>query len=174
LSKYRVLRPTNLSLTAFLMNIAVNDVTLVFDGDKNTSLLTVLHEHSLTATKLGCGAAQCGACVVWVDGLVQLSCDVPAWHGANALSITTLEGLHKVEPAIALALTTAFNAHQAAQCGYCLTGLMMRAAFLIKHRQVSSSTIYAQLDAHLCRCGSHHRIARAILQADRAVWEKAP
>jgi nicotinate dehydrogenase subunit A len=154
------------------MNIPVNGVSLAFDGNKNTSLLTVLHEHSLTATKLGCGAAQCGACAIWVDGKVQLSCDVPAWHGANASSITTLEGLHKAEPEIALALMNAFNAHQAAQCGYCLPGLMMRAAFLIKHRQVSSSTIYSALDAHLCRCGSHHRIARAILEADRAIWEK--
>jgi nicotinate dehydrogenase subunit A len=140
----------------------VNGVPLVHHGLGTDSVLTVLHEHALTATKLGCGATQCGACAVWIDGKVQLACDIPV---GSSPDVITLEGLAAAEPAIYAALLSAFEIKQAAQCGYCSAGILMRAAMLMKEKRVNEATLYADLDAHLCRCGSHHRIVEAIVQA---------
>jgi nicotinate dehydrogenase subunit A len=140
----------------------VNGVALSHDGPISDSLLTVLHEHSFTATKLGCGATHCGACAVWVNGKVQLACDIPIGSSPN---VTTLEGLAAAEPEIYAALISAFQTKQAAQCGYCSSGILMRAAMLLKEKRVSQASIYADLNEHLCRCGSHHRIVEAILLA---------
>jgi nicotinate dehydrogenase subunit A len=140
----------------------VNGAPVVHHGRDTDTVLTVLHEHALTATKLGCGATQCGACAIWCDGKVQLACDIPVGGSPN---VVTLEGLGSAEPAIYAALLNAFEAKQAAQCGYCSAGILMRAAMLMKEKRVNESTLYADLDAHLCRCGSHHRIVQAILLA---------
>lgn len=152
---------------------SVNGIAFAYQGQSNDKLLGALHEQGFTAAKLGCGAAQCGACVVWVDGQAQPACDVPMWLFKNAgsenpdssIKVVTLEGLSAAEPAISQALQRAFEQHQAAQCGYCSAGILMKAAALIKAGEVTEATIYSTLDGHLCRCGSHHRIVRAILQA---------
>jgi nicotinate dehydrogenase subunit A len=153
----------------------VNGQVRTHDGLAADRLLTVLHEQGLTAAKLGCGATHCGACAVWVDGEVLHACDVPIWSvqaGANnAVSeVVTLEGLTDVEPKIASVLTAAFEELQAAQCGYCLSGILMQAGALLKNAArgdvvVTESTIVQALDSHLCRCGSHQRIVKAILLA---------
>jgi nicotinate dehydrogenase subunit A len=153
----------------------VNGQVRTHEGLAADKLLTVLHEQGLTATKLGCGATHCGACAVWVDGEVMHACDVPIWSvqaGANkAVSeVVTLEGLADVEPKIASVLTAAFEELQAAQCGYCLSGILMQAGALLKNAArgdviVTESTIVQALDSHLCRCGSHQRIVKSILLA---------
>jgi nicotinate dehydrogenase subunit A len=153
----------------------VNGQVRTHDGLAADKLLTVLHEQGLTATKLGCGATHCGACAVWVDGEVMHACDVPIWSvqaSANkAVSeVVTLEGLADVEPKIACVLTAAFEELQAAQCGYCLSGILMQAGALLKNAArgdviVNESAIVRALDSHLCRCGSHQRIVKAIMLA---------
>jgi nicotinate dehydrogenase subunit A len=161
--------------TTYFMPIytcSVNGAPLSYDGQPNDKLLFALHEHGLTAAKLGCGAAQCGACVVWVNGQAQAACDFSMWlfeHQYDSPSVLTLEGLMQAEPMIAQALLNAFEQHQAAQCGYCSAGILMKAAALIKAVAVDESSIHRALDGHLCRCGSHHRIVRAILQAAQDV-----
>jgi nicotinate dehydrogenase subunit A len=153
----------------------VNGQVRTHEGLAADKLLTVLHEQGLTATKLGCGATHCGACAVWVDGQVVHACDVPIWSvqaSANkAVSeVVTLEGLTKVEPKIASELTAAFEEVQAAQCGYCLSGILMQASALLKKSArdnivVTEAAIVQALDSHLCRCGSHQRIVKAIMLA---------
>jgi nicotinate dehydrogenase subunit A len=150
----------------------VNGLARSHDGEANDRLLTVLHEQSLTATKLGCGATHCGACAVWVDGQVVHACDVPIWSvqasaNKSVSDVVTLEGLAATEPEISLALTQAFEELQAAQCGYCMSGILMRAAALLKQAAhnslvVTEAAIVQALESHLCRCGSHQRIVKAI------------
>jgi nicotinate dehydrogenase subunit A len=161
----------------------VNGKARAHEGLADDKLLTVLHEQGLTATKLGCGASHCGACAVWVDGQVMHACDVPIWSvQANAhklvSDVVTLEGLAASEPKIALVLRAAFEELQAAQCGYCLSGILMQAAALLKsavrdhvlvaevvNEVITEQAIVQALDSHLCRCGSHQRIVKAIMLA---------
>jgi nicotinate dehydrogenase subunit A len=153
----------------------VNGQVRTHDGLAADKLLTVLHEQGLTATKLGCGATHCGACAVWVDGEVMHACDVPIWSVQASTNkavseVVTLEGLADVEPKIASVLTAAFVELQAAQCGYCLSGILMQAGALLKNAargdvMVTESAIVQALDSHLCRCGSHQRIVKAIMLA---------
>jgi nicotinate dehydrogenase subunit A len=153
----------------------VNGQARTFEGLAADKLLTVLHEQGLTATKLGCGATHCGACAVWVDGQVVYACDVPIWSvqasaNKSVSDVVTLEGLAAAEPKIASVLTAAFEQLQAAQCGYCLSGILMQAAALLKKAArdevvVTEKAIVQALDGHLCRCGSHQRIVKAILLA---------
>jgi nicotinate dehydrogenase subunit A len=155
--------------------IQVNGELKSHVGEIGDKLLTVLHEQGLTATKLGCGATHCGACAVWVNGQVVHACDVPIWSvqaSANKplSEVVTLEGLAAVEPRITLALTTAFEEIQAAQCGYCLSGILMRAGALLKNAILTNTVvteiaIVHALDSHLCRCGSHQRIVKAVMLA---------
>jgi nicotinate dehydrogenase subunit A len=153
----------------------VNGQARTFEGLAADKLLTVLHEQGFTATKLGCGATHCGACAVWVDGQVVYACDVPIWSvqasaHKSVSDVVTLEGLAAAEPKIASVLTAAFEQLQAAQCGYCLSGILMQAAALLKKAArdqvvVTEEAIVQALDSHLCRCGSHQRIVKAILLA---------
>ncbi len=138
-------------------------------------LLAKLHQQGLTAAKLGCGAGHCGACAVWVDGRVELSCGLPHdLDQALPKSLVTLENLPQAEPEIFKALERNFNNLQAAQCGYCISGILMRAAKLLKESKskaspLSSAEIKTALDAHLCRCGAHQRIVTAVLQAAQEI-----
>ncbi len=127
-------------------------------------LLTVLRSQlGLTGSHFGCGAGECGACTVLLDDHAINSCDTPLWSVANK-NITTIEGLGSVEAPHAL--QRAFIAEQAMQCGYCLSGIMMSAAALLKRNTNPTSTeVKAALDRNLCRCGSHNRMVRAILRA---------
>jgi nicotinate dehydrogenase subunit A len=111
-------------------------------------------------TRFGCGSGQCGACFVLVDGRAMASCDMPLSFAVNR-KITTIEGLngeHRVQKAL--------ERHQAAQCGYCMSGIVMSAvALLANEKSPSEERIRAALDKNLCRCGSHNRVVRAILDA---------
>ena len=127
-------------------------------------LLNVLRSQlGLTGSHFGCGAGECGACTVLLDDHAINSCDTPLWSVTDK-SVTTIEGLGSADAPHAL--QRAFIAEQAMQCGYCLSGIMMSAAALLKRNtNPTSADIKAALDRNLCRCGSHNRMIRAILRA---------
>src|SRR5947199_3258466 len=146
-------------------------VTLTVNGRRrtvaataSTQLLYVLrNDLELNAAKFGCGLAQCGACTVLVNGQATRSCVTPIDSLAGA-KIVTLEGLGTVEkPHV---LQRAFIAEQAAQCGYCINGMIMTAkALLDRNPKPSERDVREALASNLCRCGTHNRIVRAILRA---------
>jgi nicotinate dehydrogenase subunit A len=129
------------------------------------------HDLGLKGTRFGCGANQCGACHVLIDGHSLPACDTPVWAVQNK-SILTVEGLSQggaLHP-----LQQAFIDEQAAQCGYCLSGILMSATELLeKQPDADEQQVRAALDKHLCRCGSHNRIVRAVLRAASVMREKA-
>jgi len=146
------------------MKLNVNSQRHEVDVDPRTPLLYVLRgDLKLNAAKFGCGLGQCGACTVLVDGEPVLSCVTPIALFADK-EITTLEGIGTLEqPA---PIQRAFIETQAAQCGYCIAGMMVRAhALLQKNPRASDSDIRAWLEPNLCRCGTHMRILRAIHRA---------
>ncbi|MGE7414434.1 (2Fe-2S)-binding protein [Methylobacterium tarhaniae] len=134
----------------------------------DTPLLYVLREEfGLNAAKFGCGLGQCGACTVVIDGEAVFSCITPVMLAENR-QVTTLEGLGTAEAPGPL--QRAFIDAQAAQCGYCIPGMMMRAhALLTRDPDASDDAIRAELEPHLCRCGTHMRILRAIRRAADAM-----
>lgn len=144
------------------MDLNVNGETLTVDVDPNTPLLWVLREQlGMTGTKFGCGVAACGACTVQVDGEAVRSCSYPVSVAAGK-SITTIEGL---SPDRSHALQRAWIAEQVPQCGYCQSGMLMAAAALLKSNPHPTDE---QIDAaitNICRCGTYHRIRRAIHRA---------
>jgi nicotinate dehydrogenase subunit A len=146
--------------------LTVNGARRRVEAEPDTPLLYVLrNDLGLTATRFGCGAAQCGACMVLVNGQPVASCDVPLWSVAQA-SITTVEGLAANEPGELSALQQAFLDEQAAQCGYCISGMLIAAtAFLARNEAPNEEQIRSALDLNLCRCGTHDRIVRAVLRA---------
>ncbi len=133
-------------------------------AESNTPLLYVLrNDLGLKGTRFGCGAGHCGACTVLVDGNAVQSCDTPLWS-ASGREITTIEGLGSAERPHPL--QQAFLGEQAAQCGYCINGIIMAAAALLKRTpRPTDAEIAAALDRNLCRCGTHVRILRAIRRA---------
>ena len=135
-----------------------------------TPLLYVLrNDLALNGAKFGCGLAQCGACTVIVDGTAIRSC-ITEVSDIEGRSITTIEGLGTVEKPHPL--QKAFIEQQAAQCGYCINGMVMTAkAFLDQTPHPSEAQVREALAGNLCRCGTHARILRAIQQAAR---ETAP
>lgn len=135
-------------------------------------LVHVLREAcGLVGTRLGCGTNQCGACHVLIDGASVPACDTPLW-AAEGKSIVTVEGLaHDPRGA---ALQRAFIDLQAGQCGYCLSGILISAtALLAREPDPSDAAVRAALDRHLCRCGVHNRIVRAVHLAARRLRETA-
>ena len=147
-----------------MMTLKVNGLTHQIDADPDTPLLYVLREElRLNAAKFGCGLGQCGSCTVIVDGKAVLSCVTPLVL-LEGKQVTTLEGLGTIsEPA---PIQRAFMEEQAAQCGYCIAGMMMRAqALLQKNPRASDPEIRAWLEPNLCRCGTHMRILRAVRRA---------
>jgi nicotinate dehydrogenase subunit A len=121
------------------------------------------NELGLVGSRFGCGSGQCGACFVLVDGRPMASCDMPASF-AEGKNITTIEGLgsngelHPVQRALI--------AEQAAQCGYCMSGIAVAAAALLaSNRKPTEQQVREALDKHLCRCGSHNRVVRAVMRA---------
>lgn len=128
------------------------------------SLLQVLaHDLAQNGPKYGCGKAQCGACTVLVNGDPVRSCVVPL-SAVEGKSVTTLAGLQQQgRPS---RLQQAFIDEQAAQCGYCTSGMIMQAqALLDRNPKPTASEVRAALDGNLCRCGAHNRIVRAVLRA---------
>lgn len=137
----------------------------------DTPLLYVLrNDLGLKSPRFGCGTEQCGACVVLVEGRPVYSCTTPL-DAVKGKRVVTVEGLGAGAPH---PLQEAFIAEQAAQCGYCLSGILMRAAALLEsNRDPTDAEVRAALDAHLCRCGSHNRIVRAVLRAAAALRERS-
>lgn len=142
----------------------INGQATTSAADPDTMLLDVLRsEFGLVATRFGCGSGQCGACHVMLDGHAVTACDTPLWSVAGK-SVMTLEGLGT--PENPHPLQSAFIAEQAMQCGYCISGIMMSAAALLRQNPTpSEAQVRAALDRNLCRCGSHNRIVRAVLRA---------
>jgi nicotinate dehydrogenase subunit A len=141
-----------------------NEHTLLVDGA--SSLLDVLRNTlGLKGTRFGCGAEQCGACFVLVDGHAVPSCTTPLW-AVKGKSVTTVEGLGR--PEAPHPLQEAFIAEQAAQCGYCTSGMLISGvALLARSPRPSEAEVKHALDRNLCRCGSYNRIVRAVLRAAR-------
>ncbi|CCE08296.1 putative oxidoreductase subunit protein [Bradyrhizobium sp. STM 3843] len=146
------------------MSLKINGQDHQVDAEPDTPLLYVLRDDiKLNAAKYGCGLGQCGACTVIVDGNAVFSCVTPILLLKDK-EITTLEGLGTIEkPA---PIQRAFMAEQSAQCGYCIPGMMMRAqALLQRNPNPTDQQIRAELAPHLCRCGTHMRILRAVHRA---------
>jgi len=145
------------------MKITVNGTQHEVAAAPDTPLLYVLrNELELNGPKFGCGLAQCGACTVHIDGKPARSCSVPV--SAVKGKVTTIEGLGTAEKPHPL--QAAFVAEQAAQCGYCINGMIMTAAaFLAQNPRPSETQIREALDGNLCRCGTHMRILRAVRRA---------
>jgi nicotinate dehydrogenase subunit A len=147
-----------------MMILNVNGRDHQIESDPDTPLLYVLRDDlKLNAAKFGCGLGQCGSCTVIVDGNAVLSCVTPLLL-LEGKHVTTLEGLGTIkEPA---PIQRAFMEEQAAQCGYCIAGMIMRAqALLQKNSKPTDREIRAQLAPNLCRCGTHMRILRAVHRA---------
>ena len=146
------------------MNLTINGTARSVDAKPDTPLLYVLrNDLSLVGSRFGCGSGQCGACFVLVDGRPMASCDMPVSF-AEGQKITTIEGLgadgelHPVQKALI--------DEQAAQCGYCMSGIAVAAAALLSSNpRPTEKQIREALDKHLCRCGSHNRVVRAVMKA---------
>ena len=146
------------------VSLKVNGAVRSVPAEPDTPLLYVLrNDLALNGAKFGCGLAQCGACTVLVNGQATRSCVTPIDTLAGA-EIVTLEGLGTAEKPHAL--QRAFIAEQAAQCGYCINGMIMTAkALLDRNPRPSERDVREALAANLCRCGTHNRIVRAIMRA---------
>jgi nicotinate dehydrogenase subunit A len=146
------------------ITLKVNGQDQQVEADERSMLLYALRDNlGLHGPKFGCGLSQCGACTVLMDGAAVRSCVTPL-SAAKGKSITTLEGLSG--PGGLHPLQQAFIDEQAAQCGYCLNGIIMTAkALLDKQPHPSRDEIKQALDGNLCRCGTHMRIVRAIERA---------
>jgi len=151
---------------AMAVSLKVNGATRSVPAEPDTPLLYVLrNDFELNGAKFGCGLSQCGACTVLVNGQAVRSCVTPIDQLKGA-EITTLEGLGTLEKPHAL--QRAFIAEQAAQCGYCINGMIMSAkALLDRNPRPSETDVRAALAGNLCRCGTHNRIIRAVLRASR-------
>lgn len=143
-------------------NLQVNGSSRSADSDDpGKPLLYVLRGFGLTATKFGCGLGQCGACTVLIDGKATRSCVITIADAAGK-SVTTLEGLGSI--AAPHPLQAAFINEQVPQCGYCTSGIIMTAAALLaRNKRPSEAEVRSELDGNLCRCGSHVRVVRAIM-----------
>ena len=147
-----------------MINLDVNGQSHHVDADPDTPLLYVLRDDlGLNGAKFGCGLGQCGACTVIVDGRAVFSCITPLSVLAGR-QIKTIEGLGTVDnPG---PLQRAFVEEQAAQCGYCIAGMIMRAEALLEHNpSPSDAEIRQHMMPNLCRCGTHMRILRAVRRA---------
>jgi nicotinate dehydrogenase subunit A len=146
------------------VTLTVNGASRSVPADPDTPLLYVLrNDFALNGAKFGCGLAQCGACTVLVDGRAARSCVTPIGVLGGA-AITTLEGLGTLEQPHAL--QRAFISEQAAQCGYCISGMIMSAkALLDRNPRPSEDEVRQALAGNLCRCGAHNRIVSAVLRA---------
>ncbi|PTQ07479.1 (2Fe-2S)-binding protein [Sphingomonas oleivorans] len=146
------------------IRINVNGAEHVVDAEPDTPLLYVLRgDLRLNGAKYGCGLGQCGACTVQLDGKAIFSCVTPL-AAVGTRKVRTIEGLGSVDRMNAL--QSAFAAEQAAQCGYCSAGMIMRAqALLDAIPQPDEAQIRRHMQTNLCRCGTHMRILRAVLRA---------
>jgi nicotinate dehydrogenase subunit A len=149
------------------ISLKVNGKSRVVETDPDTPLLYVLRGNlELHGPRFGCGLGQCGACTVLLDGNTMRSCMLPVSAAENK-SVTTLEGLGSV--AHPHFIQAAFVEEQAAQCGFCMNGMVMGAkALLDKNPHPTVSDIKRSLNSYICRCGTHLRVIRAIQRASNA------
>ncbi|HZQ63518.1 MAG TPA: (2Fe-2S)-binding protein [Casimicrobiaceae bacterium] len=147
-----------------MIRFELNGREVAFDGDADAPLLDALRNtFNLKGTRFGCGLEQCGACNVLVEGKAIASCTLPT-ASVQDKRVTTIEGLGT--PETPHPLQQAFLDEQAAQCGYCTSGMIISAAaLLLRTPSPGSEEIKAALDGNLCRCGSHNRIVRAVQRA---------
>jgi nicotinate dehydrogenase subunit A len=148
-----------------MVTLTVNGVAHDLDIDPSMPLLYALRNHlQLNGAKYGCGLGQCGACTVIVDGKPVFSCLTPV-AAIGGRPVRTIEGLERPS-----ALQQAFIDKQAAQCGYCIAGMIMRAqALLDTHPGATEAEIREHMQPNLCRCGTHMRIIAAIVQASKSL-----
>ena len=148
------------------VHFRLNGAETSIDTDADRAMLDILRgELGLIGSHFGCGAGECGACNVIVDGRATSSCDMPLWSVAGK-DVTPLEGLGSAERSHPL--QRAFITEQAMQCGYCIPGILMSAAALLQRNPSPTATeVKGALDGNLCRCGAHNRIVRAVLRAAR-------
>ncbi len=146
------------------ISLKVNGKSQQVDVDPSTPLLYVLrNDLGLHGPKFGCGLGQCGACMVHVDGKAMFSCVLPV-AAVGTREVTTLEGL--LEDGKPNKLQQAFIDEEAAQCGYCISGMVMRAQVLLKEKpHPTDEEIRQHMLTNLCRCGTHAAIMRAIKRA---------
>ena len=146
----------------------LNGVEQEADAEPDRSLLDVLRsQFGMTGSHFGCGAGECGACNVMVGDRAVSACDMPLWSVADK-DVTTIEGLGTSEQPHPL--QRAFIVEQALQCGYCVPGILMSAAALLKRNpSPTKQEVKEALDRNLCRCGSQNRMVRAVLRAAEEV-----
>jgi aerobic-type carbon monoxide dehydrogenase small subunit (CoxS/CutS family) len=144
-------------------SLTVNGSRLDVDRPDDTPLLTVLRDAlGLVGSRFGCGQGLCGACTVQLDGVPVQSCDTPLWQVAGA-TVVTVEGLAADGPN---PVQQSLIEHQAAQCGFCISGIVVRATALLEDRpDADAEQVAAALERNLCRCGTHQRIVEAVLAA---------
>jgi nicotinate dehydrogenase subunit A len=149
------------------ISLKVNGASRSVEAEPDTPLLYVLrNDLELNGAKFGCGLSQCGACTVLLDGVATRSCVTKVGRVGSA-EITTIEGLGTLDKPHPL--QRAFMDEQAAQCGYCINGMIMSAADLLKRKpHPSEDDVRTALAGNLCRCGTHNRIIRAVLRASQA------
>ncbi|MGH6987946.1 MAG: (2Fe-2S)-binding protein [Caulobacteraceae bacterium] len=155
------------------LDLSVNGTRRALDVAQQASLLHVLRNHlGLRAARLGCGAEDCGCCRVLVDGAPVFSCTLPAASVAQH-EVTTAEGLEALPEG--RAVVGALLAEQAGQCGWCLSGIAVAATALIADDPAPArDAILAALEPHLCRCGVHARVVRAVERAARELAASRP
>jgi nicotinate dehydrogenase subunit A len=151
--------------------VTVNGRRCEVHAEPDTALLYVLRNHlGLKGTRFGCGLGVCGACLVLVDGRPTYSCDTPLWS-VEGKEVTTVEGLGTDGPH---PVARAIVEQQAAQCGYCMSGIVVSAAALLaEHTDPSEADVRSALDGNLCRCGAHNRVVRAVLAAAAEMRKRA-
>ena len=148
------------------MRLTVNGIARSLQLPDETPLLYALrNDLRLVGTRFGCGTGHCGACMVLVDGRPATACNTPLWSLENK-AVTTVEGLG--EKGTLHPVQQALIDEQAAQCGYCMSGIAVSAAALLaSNSHPSEEQVRSALDRNLCRCGAHNRVVRAVLRAAR-------
>jgi nicotinate dehydrogenase subunit A len=144
-------------------SLTVNGARVEADRPDDTPLLTVLRDAlGLVGSRFGCGQGLCGACLVLLDGKPVPSCETPLWQAADA-TVVTVEGLAADGPNH---VQHSLIEHQAAQCGFCISGIVVRATALLgENPDASAHDVADALEGNLCRCGTHQRIVEAVLAA---------
>ncbi len=150
------------------IRFVLNDKPVIWTGEDKRMLLWVLRtEYPLTGSKCGCGEGFCGACTILIDGEAVRSCKFPMKE-VKGKNVTTIEGLSKngdLHP-----LQKAFIEHNALQCGFCTSGMiMMAASLLLKKPRLSKSEIIEGMERNLCRCGTYNRVLQALEDAAQTI-----
>ena len=161
---------SNRVITLQTLQLFINgQVVNVQSAADSTALQAIRNQRGLTASRFGCGQEQCGACHVLIDGQSKPSCQLPveALVGRSVVTLESAQNLELPSTPYLKALQSAFVDEQAAQCGYCTSGLLISAAALLMsaHETVSDLQIREALEPHLCRCGTHNRALRAVKKA---------